>query len=74
MTTEAPQGGNKDPREEARKKAKGRKFSILAEFFVFLKENKRWWLIPIIAIFLLLGVLIAISSQTAWAPFIYTLF
>ena len=50
------------------------KISILGEFFIFLKENKKWWLIPIITIFLLLGVLIAITSQTAFAPFIYALF
>ena len=50
------------------------KISILGEFFIFLKENKKWWLIPIITIFLLLGVLIAITSQSALAPFLYPLF
>ena len=73
MTSDT-QESNEGLQEKVKKKAKGRKFSILAEFFVFPKENKRWWLIPIITIFLLLGALIAISSKTAWAPFIYTLF
>jgi len=73
MTNNA-QESDEGLQEEVKKKARGRKLSILGEFFVFLKENKRWWLIPIITIFLLLGVLIAVSSKTVWAPFIYTLF
>jgi hypothetical protein len=73
MTSDA-QEKSEDLQKEAPVKTRGQKVSILGEFFVFLRENKRWWLIPIITIFLLLGALIAISSQTAWAPFIYTLF
>ena len=55
-------------------KQRSSKISIAGEFFVFLKENKKWWLIPIITIFLLLGVLIVITSQSAIAPFLYPLF
>lgn len=47
--------------------------SLVAEFAAFLKENKKWWLMPIVIVMLLLGVLIWLSS-TAAAPFIYTLF
>jgi uncharacterized protein YdaL len=47
--------------------------SLAAEFFDFLRHNKKWWLLPIVAILLLLGVLIFLST-TAAAPFIYTLF
>jgi hypothetical protein len=43
------------------------------EFWGFLKTNKKWWLIPILVMFLVLGLLILISS-TGLAPFIYTLF
>lgn len=46
---------------------------ILREFLDFLRYNKKWWLIPIIAVLLLLGALIVLSS-TAAAPFIYALF
>jgi hypothetical protein len=46
---------------------------LLAEFVSFLAHNKKWWLLPILLVMLLLGVLIALSS-TAVAPFIYTLF
>ncbi|MFO0891141.1 MAG: DUF5989 family protein [Isosphaeraceae bacterium] len=47
--------------------------SLLGEFWLFLKQNKKWWLAPIVIVMLLLGVLIFLSS-TAAAPFIYTLF
>jgi len=46
--------------------------NILVEFVVFLKENKKFWLIPIILVLLLLGLLLFASP--AAAPFIYALF
>ena len=47
--------------------------SLLREFGAFLTENKKWWLVPIVVVFALLGVLIALGATGA-APFIYTLF
>ncbi|SHJ54125.1 MULTISPECIES: DUF5989 family protein [Reichenbachiella] len=47
---------------------------FIREFFLFLKERKKWWLVPLFIIFLLFGVLIFFASGTALAPFIYTLF
>ncbi len=44
------------------------------DFFAYLKERKKWWLIPVIAILLLFGALIILSSGSAIAPFIYSLF
>ena len=46
---------------------------IVAEFVDFLKYNKKWWLLPIVAILLLLGIFLVLSTSAA-APFIYTLF
>jgi hypothetical protein len=46
---------------------------FLAEFWDFLRHNKKWWLSPIIVIMLLFGALMVLSG-TAAAPFIYTLF
>ena len=46
---------------------------IAAEFLDFIVHNKKWWLIPIIVVLLLLG-LVALLSGTGAAPFIYTLF
>lgn len=47
--------------------------SLLAEFWLFLKYNKKWWLWPIIIVLLLVGALILLGG-TAIAPFIYPLF
>ena len=43
------------------------------EVVEFLRENKKWWLVPIVVVVVLLGVLIALAGTSA-APFIYTLF
>ena len=47
--------------------------SLASEFWAFLAENKKWWLLPIMIVMLLLGTLILLSSTPA-APFIYNLF
>lgn len=47
--------------------------SLISEFWLFLKTNKKWWLLPIVIVVLLLGVLVFFSGTPA-APFIYTLF
>lgn len=46
---------------------------IIAEFWEFLRQEGKWWLIPILAVLLLLGVL-AFLSTTGLAPFIYPVF
>jgi hypothetical protein len=53
--------------------AAGRQASIAAEFVGFLRENKKFWLAPIVATLLLFGALIALGGSSA-APFIYSLF
>ncbi len=50
------------------------KFSIVKEFWDFLKARKKWWLAPIVIVLLLLGALIVLTQSSAVAPFIYTLF
>ena len=50
------------------------KLAILAEFWEFLKERKKWWLLPIIVFLALLGALIVLTEGSAVAPFVYTLF
>ena len=47
---------------------------FLQELWAFLKVRKKFWLLPIILILLLFGVLIVLTSGSAIAPFIYTLF
>ncbi len=46
---------------------------IVAEFWHLLRDNRKWWLLPILAILLIFGTLIFLSG-TAAAPFIYTIF
>jgi hypothetical protein len=43
------------------------------ELWGFLRESKKWWLLPILLTLLLFGALILLSN-TGLAPFIYTLF
>ncbi len=50
------------------------KLSILKELWDFLRVRKRWWLVPIVIMLLLLGLLIIFTESSAVAPFIYTLF
>ena len=56
--------------EEAGKEAQA---NLLSEFIQFLRQNKKYWLIPILLVLLGLGALIIIGGTVA-APFIYTLF
>ena len=47
---------------------------FLSELWSFMKERKKFWLLPIIVCLVLLGSLIVFTSGSAVAPFIYTLF
>ncbi len=47
---------------------------LFKEMWAFLKVRKKFWLLPIIIILLLLGALIVFTESSAVAPFIYTLF
>jgi hypothetical protein len=48
--------------------------SFLAELWKFLRVRKKFWMLPIILIMLILGGLLALAEGSAIAPFIYTLF
>ncbi|MGI6393807.1 MAG: DUF5989 family protein [bacterium] len=47
---------------------------FIKDLWGFLKARKKYWLIPAIFVLLLFGVLIVLSSGSAIAPFIYTIF
>jgi len=47
---------------------------LVFEFWQFLKERKKWWLAPILILFLLVGALIMLGQSSALSPFIYSLF
>lgn len=48
--------------------------SIIVEFWEFLKERKRYWLLPIVIMLGLLSAIIVFTEGSAVAPFIYALF
>ncbi len=50
------------------------KLTILKEFWDFLKVRKKWWLGPVVALLVLLGLIAIFAEGSALAPFIYTLF
>ncbi len=55
------------------KAAEGKRTGIVGEFFGFITENKKWFLIPLVVSMLLIGALVVLAGTGA-APFIYTLF
>jgi len=59
--------------EDLRDLAQAPRRSLPAEFWDFLLQNKKWWLLPILFVLLLLGALVFLGGSGA-APFIYTLF
>jgi hypothetical protein len=48
--------------------------SFLIELWEFLRERKKFWLLPILVMMVVFGGLIVLSQGSAVAPFIYTLF
>lgn len=46
----------------------------LKDLWKFMKSRKKFWLIPIIVILLLIGTLLVFGGGSAIAPFIYTMF
>ena len=50
------------------------KSRVLREFLEFLRQEKKYWLAPIVIVLLLFGLLLVFAQSSAVAPFIYTLF
>lgn len=46
----------------------------LKDLWRFLKGRKKWWLLPVVAVLLVVGTLLVLTSGSALAPFIYTIF
>lgn len=69
MSSQPPERPTSD---EFRRQAELPPLGLLAEFWQFLKHNKKWWLLPILVALVLLGALVVLSSS-ALAPFIYPL-
>ena len=52
----------------------GSSMSFLAELWDFMKVRKKFWLLPILIMMVLLGGLIVLTQGSAVAPFVYTIF
>ena len=50
------------------------KLRILSEFWQFLRVRKKYWLLPIVLVLVMLSLLIVLTQGSALAPFIYALF
>lgn len=50
------------------------KLRIVGEYLGFLRQQRKWWLLPLAVVLLLLGALIVLTQGSALAPFIYALF
>ena len=50
------------------------KLLVVNQLWQFMRENKKFWLAPIVITLILVGVLLVIAKSSAIAPFIYTLF
>ena len=50
------------------------KIGILGELWAFMRVRKKWWLLPIIIVLVLVGVLLIFAQGSVLAPFIYTVF
>jgi hypothetical protein len=48
--------------------------SLARELWSFMRIRKKWWLLPILAVMLLVGALVVFAQGSALAPFIYTIF
>ncbi len=47
---------------------------FISELWAFMKERKKFWLLPIVVVLLLFGTLVVLTQGSVVAPFIYTLF
>ena len=48
--------------------------TLVKEFWYFMKVRKKWWLLPIVVVMVLMGALLVFAETSALAPFIYTIF
>ena len=62
-----------EPHQEFIDQAEQAPPGIVREFWEFLRDNKKWWITPIVLVLLLVGIFLYLGASSA-APFIYTLF
>jgi hypothetical protein len=50
------------------------RFSLFREFIVFLRSEKKLWLLPLVVLLLVMGTIITLAEVTGLSPLIYALF
>ena len=50
------------------------KSSLVRELWAYMRMRKKWWLLPLILVLLLIGTLLVFAQGSVLAPFIYTIF
>ncbi|HKP36111.1 MAG TPA: DUF5989 family protein [Pyrinomonadaceae bacterium] len=50
------------------------KVQVISQLWEFMRENKKFWLAPIVITLIVFGVILVLAKGSAIAPFIYTLF
>jgi hypothetical protein len=48
--------------------------ALARELWAFMRERKKWWLLPIVVIMAMVSALLVLAQGSALAPFIYTIF
>ena len=46
-------------------------WQLLKEFMIFLRQEKKWWLVPLVVVLLGIGAVIVFTSSSILAPFLY---
>ena len=73
MSSESDKSPESGEADEFAREAEQDRVGLVAEVWDFLKHNKKWWLLPILLVIVLLSALVVLSATGA-APFIYPLF
>ncbi len=47
---------------------------LAKELWAFMRVRKKWWLLPIIVVMVMVGALVILAESSVLAPFIYTIF
>ncbi|MBI4512185.1 MAG: hypothetical protein HY698_21310 [Deltaproteobacteria bacterium] len=71
MESEHKPNEHKD--DEFSREADKEQSGLVGEMIAFLRQNRKWWLVPIVVVMALLGLFVVLAGTGA-APFIYTLF
>ncbi|HEV7859029.1 MAG TPA: DUF5989 family protein [Pyrinomonadaceae bacterium] len=50
------------------------KLALAGEVWLFMRQNKKYWLLPIVIVLVLMGALLIFAQSSALAPFIYSIF